>query len=87
MTRAPEIEALSQTELAYAAQEALGGPYRRPIFRIKPATPTTPQMIRALWRGYLKARRPLFDTAPPPLGWRPGLLEAMWARSEHFKAQ
>lgn len=52
----PEIEALNQTELAYAAQEALGGPYRRPIVTYKPLTAATPELIKTLWQQYFLSR-------------------------------
>lgn len=71
------VEALSQTEIAYACQEAMGGPYRPPIFQLKPSTPTTPKLIAALLRQW----KPVIGlSGPPALIWETRTLTSLWAR-------
>jgi hypothetical protein len=53
------IVALNPTEIAYAAEEACGPPYRlKPIIADAPKAEATPQALAGLWRQFIRSWQP-----------------------------
>jgi hypothetical protein len=54
------IVALNPTEIAYAAEEACGAPYRlKPIITDVTKAEATPRALALLWRQFLRSWQPV----------------------------